>query len=145
MMIKEFRDFLMRGNLIELAVAFVAGAAFTGLVSSLVNNIVMPIVAVPFGKPDFGYLTLTINDAVIGYGSFLTTLVSFVATMAGVFFLIVKPTNAFTAALTKPATNATPSQRECPECVSIIPAAARRCPSCTAQITPIVEGGPVSA
>src|SRR6476659_8057617 len=90
-MIKEFRDFLMRGNLVELAVAFVMGLAFAALINSFVNDLVMPIVAMIFGKPDFSALTFTINDAVFRYGSFITALTTFVAIAAAVFFFIVKP------------------------------------------------------
>src|SRR6476660_896833 len=91
MMLKEFRDFLLRGNIVELAVAFVMGLAFAAVVNSLVNNLVMPIIAMIIGKPDFSDLTFTINDAVFRYGAFLTDLIQFVAIGAAVFFFIVKP------------------------------------------------------
>src|SRR6185437_13162138 len=90
-MLKEFRDFLLRGNIVELAVAFVMGVAFAAVVNSLVNDLVMPIIAMIFGKPDFSSLTFTINDAVFKYGSFITALIQFVAIAAAVFFFIVKP------------------------------------------------------
>jgi large conductance mechanosensitive channel len=96
-MIKEFKDFLMRGNLLELAVAFVIGAAFAALVASLVDNLVMPIVAMIIGKPDFSDLTFTINDAVFRYGAFLTDAITFLATAAAIFFFVVKPVNAVAA------------------------------------------------
>ena len=92
-MIKEFRDFLMRGNLVELAVAFVMGLAFAALISSFVDNLVMPIVAMIIGKPDFSDLTFTINDAVFRYGAFLTAAITFVSTAAAIFFFVVKPAN----------------------------------------------------
>jgi len=95
-MIKEFRDFLMRGNLIELAVAFVMGLAFAALITSFVDDLIMPIVAMIIGKPDFSDLTFTINDAV-RYGSFLTAAITFVSTAAAIFFFVVKPTNALRA------------------------------------------------
>jgi large conductance mechanosensitive channel len=91
-MIKEFKDFLFRGNIVELAVAFVMGLAFAAVVNSLVGNIVMPIIAAIIGKPDFRGLTFTVHRAVFQYGSFLTDLVQFVAIGAAVFFFIVKPT-----------------------------------------------------
>jgi large conductance mechanosensitive channel len=100
--IKEFRDFLMRGNLVELAVAFVMGLAFAALVNSLVDNLVMPIVAMIIGKPDFGDLTFTINDAVFRYGAFITDAITFIATAAAIFFFVVKPMNALMARLSKP-------------------------------------------
>jgi large conductance mechanosensitive channel len=93
-MIREFRDFLMRGNLLELAVAFVMGLAFAALITSLVDDLVMPIVAMIIGKPDFSDLTFTINDAVFRYGSFITALITFVSTAAAIFFFVVKPANA---------------------------------------------------
>ena len=96
-MIKEFRDFLLRGNLVELAVAFVMGLAFAALITSFVDNLVMPIVAMIIGKPDFSDLTFTINDAVFRYGAFLTDLIQFVAIAAAVFFFVVKPVQAMLA------------------------------------------------
>ena len=97
--IKEFRDFLMRGNLVELAVAFVMGLAFAALISSFVDNLVMPIVAMIIGKPDFSDLTFTINDAVFRYGAFITALITFLATAAAIFFFVVKPLNALMAGM----------------------------------------------
>jgi large conductance mechanosensitive channel len=90
-MLKEFRDFLVRGNIVDLAVAFVMGVAFGALVNSFVNDLVMPIIAMIIGKPDFSDLTFTINDAVFRYGAFITQLTSFVAVAAAVFFFIVRP------------------------------------------------------
>ena len=90
-MIKEFRDFLFRGNIVELAVAFVMGLAFAAVVTSLVDNLVMPIIAAIIGKPDFRDLTFTIHRSVFHYGAFLTDLIQFVAIAAAVFFFIVKP------------------------------------------------------
>ena len=84
-MLNEFRDFLLRGNIVELAVAFVMGVAFGALITSFVDNLLMPIVAMIIGKPDFRELTFTINDAVFRYGSFLTDLLSFVAVAIAVF------------------------------------------------------------
>ena len=95
-MVREFRDFLMKGNIVELAVAFVMGLAFAAVVNSLVDNIVMPIVAMIIGKPDFSDLTVTINDAVFGYGQFITDVIQFVAIAAAVF-LVVKPMGAILA------------------------------------------------
>jgi large conductance mechanosensitive channel len=90
-MLQEFKDFLFRGNIIELAVAFVMGLAFATVVNSLVDNLVMPVIAMIIGKPDFSDLTFTINDAVFRYGQFITDLIQFVAIAAAVFFFIVKP------------------------------------------------------
>jgi len=132
-MLKEFKDFLLRGNIVELAIAFVMGVAFAAVVNSLVNNLVMPIVAMIFGKPDFSDLTFTINDAVFRYGAFITDVISFVAIAAAVFFFVVKPVNALMARRkTEPPVDAT--TRACPECLSDIPVAARRCAFCTAMV-----------
>jgi large conductance mechanosensitive channel len=90
-MIQEFKDFLFRGNIVELAVAFVMGLAFATVVNSLVENLVMPVIAAIIGKPDFRELTFTINDSVFRYGSFLTDVIQFAAIGAAVFFFIVKP------------------------------------------------------
>ena len=101
-MIKEFRDLLLRGNLVELAVAFVMGLAFAALINSFVNDLVMPIIAMIIGKPDFSDLTFTINDAVFRYGAFLTASITFVATAAAIFFFVVKPMSAIMARMKKP-------------------------------------------
>jgi large conductance mechanosensitive channel len=100
-MLTEFRDFLMRGNLVELAVAFVMGLAFAALVTAFVDGLIMPIVAMVIGKPDFGDLTFTINDAVFRYGAFITAAITFVTTAAAIFFFVVKPVNAMMARTTK--------------------------------------------
>ena len=102
-MIKEFRDFLLRGNLVELAVALVIGLAFAALVTAFVEGLIMPIVAMILGKPDFSTLFFTINGAVFAYGSVLTALITFVTTAAAIFFFVVKPVNAIMARMTKPA------------------------------------------
>lgn len=93
-MLKEFRSFLMRGNIVDLAVAVVIGTAFAALVTSLVVNILTPIIAAIVGKPDFSDLTFTINDSVFRYGAFLNALIAFVSIAAAVFFFVVKPLDA---------------------------------------------------
>ena len=93
-MLGELKDFLFRGNIVELAVAFVIGVAFAAVVNSLVENLVMPIVAMIIGKPDFSGLTFTVNDAVFRYGAFLTDVIQFAAIAAAVFFFVVKPVQA---------------------------------------------------
>ncbi len=90
-MLKEFKDFVMKGNIVDLAVAFVIGLAFAAVVNSLVNDLIMPIIAMIIGKPDFSGLTFTINDAVFRYGAFITEVITFVAIAAAVFFFVVKP------------------------------------------------------
>ena len=96
-MVKEFRDFLMRGNLLELAVAFVMGLAFAALINGFIASFVLPFISMIVGEPDFTELTFTINDAVFTYGSFITALITFVSTAAAIFFLVVKPANALLA------------------------------------------------
>lgn len=109
-MLNEFRDFLLRGNIVELAVAFVIGVAFGALITSFVDNLLMPIVAMIIGKPDFRELTFTINNAVFRYGSFLTDLLSFVAVAIAVFFFVVKPVNALMNRLRSPVEEGMPDE-----------------------------------
>lgn len=109
-MLNEFRDFLLRGNIVELAVAFVMGVAFGALITSFVDNLLMPIVAMIIGKPDFRELTFTINGAVFRYGSFLTDLLSFVAVAIAVFFFVVKPVNALMNRLSSPVEEGMPDE-----------------------------------
>jgi large conductance mechanosensitive channel len=101
-MIREFRDFLMRGNLVELAVALVLGLAFAALISSLVDDLMLPVVAMIIGEPDFSALDFTVNGAVFRYGAFITALITFVTTAAAVFFFVVKPMNAVMARVRPP-------------------------------------------
>jgi large conductance mechanosensitive channel len=96
-MLTEFKDFLMRGNIVDLAVAFVIGVAFAAVVTSLVDDLIMPIIAMIFGKPSFADLTFTINDAVFRYGSFITAAITFVTIAAAIFFFVVKPVDALRA------------------------------------------------
>jgi len=90
-MLEDLKNFLFRGNIVELAVAFVMGVAFAALITSFVDNLVMPIIAMIIGKPDFSDLTFTINDAVFRYGAFITSVINFLAIGAAVFFFVVKP------------------------------------------------------
>lgn len=129
-MLKGFRDFIMRGNVVDLAVAVVLGAAFGAVVASLVADLLTPIIAMIVGEPDFGGLTFTINDAEFRYGSFLNALIAFVSVAGAIYFFVVTPMNKL-----RPPAPPTP-MRACPECQSEIFASARRCPQCTAQITP---------
>ena len=101
-MVKEFRDFVMRGNLVELAVAFVIGVVFAALVGSFIASFVMPFISMIIGEPDFSGLTFTVNGAVFAYGSFITVAITFVATAAAVFFFVVKPLDALRARTASP-------------------------------------------
>ncbi len=138
-MVKEFRDFLFRGNLIELAVAFVVGAAFTAVVNAFVRDIITPFIAAIFGKPNFNGLTFTVNGSQFNYGSFFNAVLSFVLVAAVLFFLVIKPVNHLMARLGR-----VPEEepvRDCPECLSKVPVAATRCSQCTSSIEPMPLGG----
>jgi large conductance mechanosensitive channel len=126
-MIKEFRDFLMRGNLVELAVAFVMGLAFAALITSFVGDLIMPVIAMIIGKPDFSGLTFTINDAVFRYGAFITAAITFVSTAAAIFFFVVKPVNALMSRGRKPvAEEVTDEQRRHDEVLAVLVRIAER-------------------
>lgn len=129
--LEDFKKFLMRGNLITLAVAFVIGVVFAAVVRALITDIVTPIVGLVFGQPNFEALTFTINSSQFLYGDFLNAVFTFVTTAAAVFFLVVKPYEAIQA---RRSTGADPDLKECPECTSKIPYRARRCPACTAPL-----------
>ncbi len=129
-MIKEFRDFLLRGNVVDLAVAVVIGAAFGAVVTSFVANILTPLLGL-IGVPDFSKLTITTSGgAVIAYGLFLNALISFVLIAAAIFFFVIKPMNALEARRQRGEEPA-PTTKTCTECASTIPLAAKRCPNCT--------------
>ena len=132
-MLKDFKTFLLRGNVVDLAVAIVIGVAFAALVTSFVDNLITPIVAAIIGEPDFSQLTFTINGSVFHYGAFLNALISFVSIAAAVFFFVVKPVNALTArARRQPPPD--PTTKKCPECLSEIPIDAKRCAFCTSEL-----------
>ncbi|MDX6549456.1 MAG: large conductance mechanosensitive channel [Gaiellales bacterium] len=133
-MLREFKQFLFRGNIVDLAVAFVMGLAFVAVVNALVADLMTPVIAAIIGKPDFGALRFTINGSVFLYGDFLNAVISFVSVAAAVFFVIVKPVSLINTR--RGAAADEPAMRSCPECLSTIPAAARRCASCTATVAP---------
>lgn len=132
---KGFRDFLNQGNVVQLAVAFVIGGAFGAVVTALVHDVIDPIIAIPFGKPSFDTLVLTLNGSHIEYGTFLTAVITFLLIAAGVYFFFVVPYNRLQAR-TRSATPDESNTRACPECLSIIPKAAHRCSACTAMVEP---------
>jgi large conductance mechanosensitive channel len=131
--LKGFRDFLSQGNVVQLAVAVVIGVAFGAVVTALVVDVVNPIIAIPFGKPNFDTLVLTINGSNIKYGTFLTALIAFVLIATGVYFIFFLPYTRIQTRLSKPVESTT---RACPECLSVIPIAARRCSFCTSAVAP---------
>lgn len=125
-MVKEFRDFILRGNVIDLAVGIVIGVAFGAIVSSFVADILTPLLGL-VGIPDFQAATLTIGSATLRYGLFLNALITFVLVALAIFFVVVRPMNRMAA---RNAAADAPSTKECPECLTAIPMAARRCASC---------------
>jgi len=135
----EFRTFLLRGNVVDLAVGVVIGAAFGAVVTSLVKNLLTPIVAAFIGTPDFSGLTFTINDSRFLYGDFINALIAFLAIAAAVFFFVVKPVNEL---MERYRTEPDPDERtqKCPECLSQIPVSARRCAFCSAEVAPGAAG-----
>ena len=134
-MLKGFRDFILRGNVIELAVAVVIGLAFNALVSAVVKDLLTPLIAAIFGRPDFSNLAFTINASRFAYGDVIDAVISFLVIAAVVYYLIVVPMNASASRRTRPTEVTT---RSCPECLSAIPPAARRCSFCGEPVTPAV-------
>ena len=132
-MFNEFKTFLLRGNMVDLGVAVVIGAAFGAVIAALVKDLVTPLIAALFGKPDFGALTFTMNQSVFRYGDFINAVITFVLVAGAVFFFVVVPVNRLLArSRREPPTD--PTTRKCPECLSEIPVGARRCAFCTAPV-----------
>jgi large conductance mechanosensitive channel len=132
-LVKEFRTFLVRGNLVDLAVGIVIGVAFGALVNALVTDLITPIIAAIFGKHDFSTLAFTIHESRFLYGDFINAVLTFLSVAAAVFFFVVKPVNHLMAKWkTEPPADET--VRACPECLSDIPRAARKCAFCTAEV-----------
>ena len=127
--LQDFKAFLMQGNLIALAIAFVIGTAFAALVNALVVDLITPIVAAIFGEPSFGGLSFTINDSEFRYGDFINALITFLSVAAAIYFFVLKP--AQRVGLVPPS----PEMKDCPQCTTSIPAAATRCPQCTGELT----------
>jgi large conductance mechanosensitive channel len=133
-MLKEFKAFVLRGNLIDLAVAVVIGLAFAALITALVADLLTPLIAAIFGSHDFSTLTFTINGSVFRYGDFLNALITFLSIAAAVFFFVVLPANALIQRARREPTP-DPTTKKCPECLSEIPLDARRCAFCTTQLS----------
>jgi large conductance mechanosensitive channel len=128
-MLKGFRDFILRGNVVDLAVAVVIGAAFTAIVNAMVTDIINPLIAAIVHKPDFSAFLLNINGGIIKYGDFLNALMAFAIIGATLYFLVVLPVNTLMAKF-RPKVVAAPTTKPCPECLSDIPLAAKRCSHC---------------
>ncbi len=133
-MLKGFRDFVLRGNVVDLAVAVILGAAFNAIVNSMVKDVLTQLIAAVAGKPDFSSVVLKVHGTPILIGNFLNATISFLIVAAVVYFGIVLPLNALLAKLNKPAPEAPSSMKTCPECLSEIPLAARRCAHCAQPV-----------
>ena len=129
-MFKGFREFIMRGNVIDFAVAVVIGAAFGAVITSFVGNILTPLIAAIFGQPDFSALMFTINGSKFLYGSFFNAVISFIFVAAAIYFVVVLPMNKLAE---RRARGADPTVKECPECLSEIPHGARKCAFCGSE------------
>ncbi len=131
-MLKGFRDFVLRGNVMDLAVAVIIGAAFTAIVTALTTNIINPLLGAVVGKPNFDYLVLHLHGGAIKYGTFITALINFILIAAVVYFFLVAPTQYLLKKFNPPAPPAPPvAKKTCPQCLSEVPAAATRCRYCT--------------
>ena len=135
---KDFRAFILRGNVVDLAVAVVIGAAFSGIVNALVKDLITPLVAAIGGKQDFSGLYFTVNNSRFSIGDFINAVVSFLIVSAVVFFFVVRPVN-FLMSRRKSELPPDPTTRECPYCLSSIPMKASRCAFCTSEV-PVETG-----
>ena len=134
-MLSDFKKFVLRGNVVDLAVAVVVGVAFTAMVTAFVADIVTPLIAAIFGKPNFSDLTFSLHHSIFRYGSFVNAVVAFVIIATVVFFAVVVPLTALMRRLNVlPSEEPKPETRPCPECLSDIPVAARRCAFCTSEV-----------
>ena len=134
-MLKDFKAFLLRGNVVDLAVGVVVGVAFTAVVTALVGDLLTPLVAAIFGSHDFSNLRFAVNGSMFRYGHFLNAVLTFLSIAAAVFFFVVTPVNKLVQRAQKEEPP-DPTRRKCPECLSDIPADARRCAFCTTVLAP---------
>jgi large conductance mechanosensitive channel len=132
---KGFRQFILRGNVLDLAVAVVMGAAFGAVVTALVKDLLTPFIAAIVGKPDFSNIAFTINGSKFPIGDFINALISFLLIGAAVYFFVVLPVNALLARIKRGEAPPDPTTKACPECLSQVPIAARRCAFCTSPLT----------
>ena len=133
-MLKGFRDFVLRGNVMDLAVAVIIGAAFGKIVGSLVSDIINPLIGATVGKPNFGFLVIHMGNGVITIGNFINAVIEFVIVAAVIYFVFVLPMNALLARMKRKEAPAAPTTRPCPECLSDIPIAAHRCAHCAQPV-----------
>ncbi len=133
-MLKDFKQFILRGNVVDLAVAVVVGAAFGAVVTALVKDFVTPLIAAIGGQPDFSGLSFTINNSRFLYGDFLNAVISFLLIAAVIFFFVVQPINHMVKRAARNKTPEDPTEKKCPECLSNIPVKATRCAFCTSKV-----------
>ena len=135
-MLKGFKQFLLRGNVIDLAVAVVIGGAFGAVVTALVKDLITPLIAAIVGKPDFSAIKFTVNGSLFAVGDFINALISFILVAAAIYFFVVAPVNAIMARARRGEAPPDPTTKQCPECLSTIPIQARRCAFCTSPVSP---------
>jgi large conductance mechanosensitive channel len=134
-MLKGFKTFIFRGNVLDLAVAVVIGAAFGKIVTALVEDLLNPLIAAAVGKPDFSALKFTVNGSIFKIGDFANALVSFVLIAAAVYFFVIVPVNKLMARMRKGEAPPDPTTKNCPECLSEVPIAATRCSHCAIPLS----------
>lgn len=133
-MLKGFKDFVMRGNVVDLAVAVVMGGAFGAVVTALVKDLITPIIAAVVGKPDFSGIVFTINGSKFPIGDFTNAAVGFLLIALAIYVFVIVPMNALTARLKRGELPPDPTTKKCPECLSEVPIAARKCAFCTSVL-----------
>ena len=141
--LRDFKAFILRGNVVDLAIGLVIGAAFGTVVAALVKDLLTPLIAAIGGAPDFSKLSFTINKSTFFYGDFINAVIAFIILAAVIFFLVVRPMNALVQRSRKePPPD--PTIRDCPYCYSSIPSQATKCSSCTSEVTPVASPAPAS-
>ncbi len=133
-MLSGFKQFILRGNVVDLAVGVVIGAAFGGVVTALTKDLLTPLIAALVGKPDFSSISFAVNGSVFPVGDFINAVISFLLIAAAVYFFVITPLNALMARVKKSPVPADPTTKKCPECLSEIPIDARRCMNCTQPV-----------
>jgi large conductance mechanosensitive channel len=134
-MLKGFKEFVLRGNVLDLAIAVVIGAAFANLVNALVKDLITPLIGAVVGKPDFSAWVVTVNGSPFLVGDFVNAVIAFVLMAAAVYFFVVVPMNAWMERRRRGQAPADPTTKKCPECLSEVPIAARRCAFCTSALS----------
>jgi large conductance mechanosensitive channel len=134
-MLKGFKQFILRGNVVDMAVGVVVGAAFASVVGAFTKDLLTPLIAAVVGKPDFSAISFSVNGSVFALGDFINALVAFLLVAAAVYFFVVTPVNALVSRMRKAPATPDPTTKKCPECLSEIPIDARRCAQCGQPVT----------